>query len=88
MAIPSGYEEAYPRELWEQERSLVGARRGHSFGSAERSPASRTSRLPVSGRSCGILTVTLVNLKWLNSSDATSMCFAVPIHVGSSLAMF
>jgi hypothetical protein len=38
MAIPSGYEDAYPRALWEQERSLVGARRGHSLGSAERPP--------------------------------------------------
>jgi len=37
MAIPSGYEDAYPRELWEQERSLVGARRGHSLDS-ERPP--------------------------------------------------
>jgi hypothetical protein len=36
--MSSGYEEAYPRELWEQERELLAARRQRSFSSEGRPP--------------------------------------------------
>jgi hypothetical protein len=38
MPIPPGYKDAYPRELWEEERALLGARRNRSLDGAERPP--------------------------------------------------